>query len=127
MTAAFQPSGFQNDAFQTGEVVEVATEINPTGIGAVADFRESDRAEAERRANEQADAEDRKRAVYEAFYGKPPEPIELEDLEEVLADESNPFIEEFVREHLANIQNKERMARKARNDQQALELLLMVV
>lgn len=127
MTTAFQANAFQNDAFQTGEVVvEVEEVINPTGIGAVADFRKSDKAEAERRAKEQADAEDRKRAVYEAFYGKPPEPIEIEDLSEVLADDSNPFIEEFVREHLAGIQNRERMALKEQQDKQALEMLLMV-
>jgi len=132
MAAAFQSNAFQNDAFQIDAAIAVVDAFNPTGIGAVVDFRKSDKAQAEFEAKRQANEADRKRAVYEAFYGKPPEPdFDDEFIAELVAEiepETGPSeaIKQFAAME-AQRQQMQRMAQiRAKNDADTIELLLMV-
>lgn len=125
---AFQSNAFQNNAFQIEAAVIVADAFNPTGIGAVVDFRKSDKAKAEFEARQKANDDDRKRAVYEAFYGKPPEPIDEPEYIDEPEPEYGPS--EAVRQFAAMEAQRQQMQRmaqiRARNDADTIELLLMV-
>jgi hypothetical protein len=136
MATAFQVNAFQNNAFQVdGAVVVVDPGLgNTPGIGAVAepagaiDFRKSDKAKKKFEAKRKADAQDRKRAVYEAFYGKPEPEITDEQIAEVVEEleAQSTVLPEFARQHTDLIERNRLLDLKAKHDSEALEILLML-
>ncbi len=79
MFSAFQSNAFQNSAFQI-VVADVEEAINPTGIGAVVDYRARDKAQAEWDKRQQANELDRRASVERAFdilFKETPKQIEI--------------------------------------------------
>lgn len=120
---AFQSDAFQRDAFQIAAATPIDS-IGSPGIGAVQDFRGIDRRQEADRQREAEWRNDLRRVIDEAFDGKPPEPTG-DILDELLAGEAAPdrqWLYDLVEAQKVRLEHE----RIARNNQHALELLLMV-